>query len=111
MYIRMCASPVRPRTSRTDRLCIGIGRFIGDKIAAVVDGVTSHGKLLWHGGSSGWFAKEVLCEYLRLHKDELAEMPVAECMVRLNRVLAERGREVHPEIYEGVPAEGRMGDV
>ena len=66
------------------------GIFIGDKIAAVVDGVTSHEKLLWRGGSSGRFAKEVLCEYLRSHEDELAEMSAEECLNRFNRILAER---------------------
>ena len=48
-----------------DRLQCEDGIFIGDKIVAVIDGVTSHGNLLWNGGSSGRFAKDVLCECLR----------------------------------------------
>ena len=59
-----------------DQLQCEDGIFIGNKIVAVIDGVTDYGTLLWHGGSGGRFAKEVLCEYLRSNEDELAEMPV-----------------------------------
>ena len=86
------------------------GIFIGDKVVAVIDGVTSHGMLFWHGGSSGRFAKEVLCEYLRSHEDELAEMSAKECFHRLNCVLAERGREVYHSLYEGAPAADRLAE-
>lgn len=76
----------------------------------MIDGVTSHGTLLWHGGSSGRFAKDVLYEYLRLYEDELAEMSAEECFHRLNCVLAERGREVYPTLYEGVLAADRLAE-
>ena len=72
------------------------GIFIGTRIAAVVDGATAHGKLLWKGGSSGHFAKEVLIEYLRENEEELAGLSAEECLLRLNDVLAEKGEEVHP---------------
>ena len=50
-----------------DQLLCEDGIFIGNKIVAVIDGVTSHGTLFWHGGSSGRFAKDMLCEYRRPH--------------------------------------------
>ena len=70
------------------------GIFIGSKIVAVIDGVTSHGALLWNGGRSGRFAKDVLCEFLRGFEDELAGMSAGECLRRINSVLAEKGRGV-----------------
>ena len=75
------------------------GIFIGSRIVAVIDGATSHGKLLWNGGRSGRFAKDVLCDYLRLHEGELAELPAAECMSRLNNALSVSVKRIHPEIY------------
>lgn len=86
------------RGKHSDQLQCEDGIFIGNRIVAVIDGVTSHGTLFWHGGSSGRFAEEVLLlfEYLRLHEDELAEMSAEECLNRLNCVLAERGRKVIP---------------
>ena len=72
-----------------DQLLCEDGIFIGNKIVAMIDGVTSHGTLFWRGGSSGRFAKEVLCEYLRSHEDELGELSAKECFHRLNCVLAE----------------------
>ena len=93
-----------------DQLLCEDGIFIGDKIVAVIDGVTSRGKLLWNGGSSGRFAKDMLCEYLRSNEGELAEMSAEECFLRLNHVLAERGREVHPSLYEGVPSADRLAE-
>lgn len=67
-----------------DQLLCEDGIFIGNKIVAVIDGVTSHGTLLWNVGSSGRFAKDMLCEYLRSHEGELAEMSADECFHRLN---------------------------
>ena len=93
-----------------DQLLCEDGIFIGNKIFAVIDGVTSHGTLLWNGGSSGRFAKDMLCEYLRSHEDELAEMSAKECFHRLNCVLAERGREVYHSLYEGAPAADRLAE-
>ena len=93
-----------------DQLLCEDGIFIGNKIVAVIDGVTSHGTLFWHGGSSGRFAKDMLCEYLRPHEDELAELSAKECFHRLNCVLAERGREVYPSLYEGVPSVDRFAE-
>ena len=37
------------------------GIVIGNGIAAVIDGVTSRGRLHWHGGTGGRFATDVLC--------------------------------------------------
>ena len=93
-----------------DQLLCEDGIFIGNKIVAMIDGVTSHGTLFWRGGSSGRFAKDMLCEYLRSHEDELAEMSAEECLNRLNRVLTERGREVYPSLYEGTPAADRLAE-
>ena len=94
---------------RDQHLCED-GIFIENKIVTMIDGVTSHGTLFWHGGSSGWFAKEVLCEYLRSHEDELAEMSAEDCLNRLNCVLAERGRKVYPSLYVGAPAADRLAE-
>ena len=52
----------------------------------------------------------MLCEYLQSHEDELAEMSAEECLNRLNRILAERGREVYPSLYEGAPAADRLAE-
>ena len=86
------------------------GIFIGNKIVAVIDGVTSHGKLWWNVGSSGRFAKDMLCEYLRLHEGELVEMSADRCFHRLNRVLAERGREVYSSLYERALSTDRIAE-
>jgi len=93
-----------------DQLLCEDGIFIGNKLVAVIDGVTSHGTLFWHGGSSGRFAKDMLCEYLRTHEDELAELSAKECFHRLNCVLAERGWEVYPSLYEGAPSADRLAE-
>ena len=44
-------------------------------------------------------SKDVLCDYLRLHEGELAELPAAECMSRLNNALSVSVKRIHPEIY------------
>ena len=72
------------------------GIVIGTGIAAVIDGVTSHGKLRWNGGTGGRFAKDVLCAYILAHEAELARLPAGECMRRLNRALAEKCEAVRP---------------
>lgn len=84
------------------------GVFIGSRIVAVIDGATSHGKLLWNGGRSGRFAKEVLSKFLRDHGDELVELPAAECMFRPNGALAQRIEGIHPEIYADSTASAGM---
>ena len=61
--MRVIESFIRGKYS--DQALCEDGIFIGSKIVAVIDGVTSHGELLWNGGSSGRFAKDVLCEFLR----------------------------------------------
>ena len=68
----------------------------GSRITAVIDGVTSHGKLRWNGGTSGRFAKDVLCEYILANEDVLVKLPAGECMRRLNSVLAIKCEEAHP---------------
>ena len=72
------------------------GIVIGTGIVAVIDGVTSRGKLRWRGGTGGRFAKDVLCAYIMEHEDELAHLTAVECMRTLNCVLAEKREEVHP---------------
>ncbi len=41
------------------------GLFIGEKLVAVIDGVTTRGNRLWNGQKSGCFAKEVLLRSLQ----------------------------------------------
>ena len=72
------------------------GIVTGSRITAVIDGVTSHGKLRWNGGTSGRFAKDVLCEYILANEDVLVKLPAGECMRRLNSVLAIKCEEAHP---------------
>ena len=84
------------RGKRPDQSQCEDGMFIGSKLAVVIDGVTSHGKLKWNGGSSGRFAKDVLCEYLRAHEEELAELPAGEFLLRLNNVLGKKVEEYCP---------------
>ena len=40
----------------------------------------------------------------------MAEMSAEECFHRLDCVLAERGREVYPSLYEGTPAADRLAE-
>ena len=84
------------RGKRPDQSQCEDGMYIGSKLAVVIDGVTSHGKLKWNGGSSGRFAKDVLCEYLRAHEEELAELPAGEFLLRLNNVLGKKVEEYCP---------------
>ena len=95
--MRVIESFIRGKYS--DQALCEDGIFIGSKIVAVIDGVTSHGELLWNGGRSGRFAKDVLCEFLRGFEDELAGMSAGECLRQINSVLAEKGRGVHPDAY------------
>ena len=84
------------RGKHADQSLCEDGIVIGAGIAAVVDGVTSHGKLRWNGGTGGRFAKDVLCSYIHSHEDELLRMTAVECIRRLNNILAEKIGEVHP---------------
>ncbi len=81
---------------RTDQTQCEDGMFCGCKLAVVIDGVTAHGKLLWDGGSSGRFAKNVLCAFIRDNEEKLANLSAAEFMLRLNNILAEKTREFRP---------------
>lgn len=72
------------------------GIVIGAGIIAVIDGVTSRGKLRWRGGTGGRFAKDVLCAYIMEHEDELVHLTAVECMRTLNCILAEKREEAHP---------------
>ena len=65
------------RGKRPDQSLCEDGIFIGRKLVAVIDGVTSHGKLQWNGDTSGNFAQKVLLEYLRTNEDRLAALPAA----------------------------------
>lgn len=46
------------------------GIFIGENLAAVVDGVTAKGTKLWDGRKSGCYAKDKIIEYLNLTSPE-----------------------------------------
>lgn len=73
------------------------GIYISDAFAAVIDGVTSKGELLWNGRTSGALAKDVLLECLKtLRKDITA----GEAVQILNGALyeAEKEREDEEEV-------------
>ena len=92
--VKLIESKIRGK--RYDQSQCEDGMFVGSRLAVVIDGVTAHGKLRWNGGSSGRFAKEVLCEFLRTHEEELAVLSAGEFMRRLNDILAEKVEEVRP---------------
>ena len=89
--VKLIESKIRGK--RYDQSQCEDGMFVGSRLAVVIDGVTAHGKLRWNGGSSGRFAKEVLCEFLRTHEEELAVLSAGEFMRRANDVLAEKVEE------------------
>lgn len=73
------------------------GIYVSGAFAAVIDGVTSKGKLLWDGKTSGAFAREVLLDCFKtLRSDVTAE----EAVLILNGALyeAEKGRETGEEL-------------
>ena len=43
------------------------GLVIGEDFVAVIDGVTAKGQHLWKGKKSGFYAKDILCDYLNHH--------------------------------------------
>lgn len=77
------------------------GIYVGAHLAAVVDGVTAKGKRLWNGHKSGYFAKEILLEYLR--REDVAKQPPQELLGNLDKVLWEavktQTEELQPEEY------------
>ena len=84
------------RGKRPDQSLCEDGIFIGRKLVAVIDGVTSHGKLQWNGDTSGNFAQKVLLEYLRTNEDRLAALPASVSLLRMNCFLAKKREEIHP---------------
>lgn len=69
------------------------GLFINEKFIAVIDGVTSKGKLLWNGMKSGEFAKEIIYKEL----DSLDEQIDAyNAIERLNEAI----RKSYGDNYE-----------
>lgn len=55
------------------------GIFFGEKLIAVIDGVTTDGGRLWDGHKSGYFAKEVLLDCLQdLAKKQMEEVCLQE---------------------------------
>ncbi|MBR5566468.1 MAG: hypothetical protein IKW08_09985 [Roseburia sp.] len=63
------------------------GIYIGEHLVAVIDGVTAKGHRLWDGHKSGYYAKELLMNYLK-QKDVEKQSPL-ELLNNLDNVLCE----------------------
>ena len=81
---------------RPDQSLCEDGLFIGNQLIAVIDGVTSKGKLLWDNTTSGCFAKDVLCRYLEEHEEELSRLSAEECLQALSNALSDEAAKAHP---------------
>ena len=90
----LCGKENNPKTCED-------GVFIGEYLVAVIDGVTAKGQHLWEGHKSGYYAKEMLLEYLgRKHVEKLTPL---ELLKNLDEVLkdavAESKELLQPEEY------------
>lgn len=70
------------------------GLVIGKELIAVIDGVTSSGKVMYDGKKGGCYAKDLLVEFLA--GDDAAGLPKEELLNELNRVIREAVRK-HPQ--------------
>lgn len=61
------------------------GIFIGEHVVVLIDGVTAKGQRLWNGKSSGFFAKELLLEYLE--NNPIDDLSAEEVFERLDKVI------------------------
>lgn len=77
------------------------GIFIGEQLVAVIDGVTAKGKRLWGGQKSGYYAKEVLLNYLK--QDGIVQQKSEEFMKNLDLAFREsiesQGVDLNTEEY------------
>lgn len=62
------------------------GIYIGRHLVAVIDGVTAKGTKLWDGHKSGYYAKELLLEYLR--QEGVEQQNAEELFANLDAALA-----------------------
>lgn len=77
------------------------GIYIGEQLVAVIDGVTAKGHRLWNGHKSGYYAKEVLLNYLK--QDGIVQQKPEEFMKNLDGALREsiesQGADLKTEEY------------
>lgn len=79
------------------------GIFIGENIAAVLDGVTAKGTCLWEGRKSGCFGKNLLLKYLKTCRDtETPEEFFSGLDLQLGQAIEERTDEIGPEDFPRV---------
>ena len=79
------------------------GIFIGENIAAVLDGVTAKGTCLWKGRKSGCFGKNLLLKYLKTCRDtETPEEFFSGLDLQLGQAIEERTDEIGPEDFPRV---------
>ena len=79
------------------------GIFIGENIAAVLDGVTAKGTCLWEGRKSGCFGKNLLLKYLETCRDtETPEEFFSGLDLQLGQAIEERTDEIGPEDFPRV---------
>ena len=79
------------------------GIFIGENIAAVLDGVTAKGTCLWKGKKSGCFGKNLLLKYLETCRDtETPEEFFSGLDLQLGQAIEERTDEIGPEDFPRV---------
>ncbi|MDE6905782.1 MAG: hypothetical protein K2P76_12775 [Lachnospiraceae bacterium] len=77
------------------------GLIMGEHFITVIDGVTSKGKRLWDGKTSGCFAKEIISKYLQ---QDVAEQNAVELFKNLDRILYQNIRDCgEPLSWEEYP--------
>ena len=74
----LCGKENNPKTCED-------GIFIGEYLVAVIDGVTAKGHRLWDGHKSGYYAKEILLEYL--NRKHIEKQEPLELLNNLDKVL------------------------
>lgn len=72
------------------------GIFIGKSIVSVIDGVTAKGNKLWNGHKSGYYAKELLLEYMR--QEEIEQQDVVTLLLNLDEVLHQYAVARNPDL-------------
>lgn len=90
----LCGKENNPKTCED-------GIYISEHFVAVIDGVTAKGQRLWNGHKSGYYAKEILLNYLK--QDDIAKQSPLELVNNLDKILCEAvlasGVSLEPEEY------------
>lgn len=90
----LCGKENNPKTCED-------GIYISEHLVAVIDGVTAKGHRLWDGHKSGYYAKEILLNYLK--QESIEKKSSLELLKNLDKVLREAvmayEKSLEPEEY------------